>query len=136
VRDDAVKLTRPLGQLKIPLTVQAILAARIDRLPPAEKELLQALAVIGRDLPSELVKVITNKGEEQVEALLADLQLGEFIYEVPSVVGAEYTFKHALTQEVAVTNRTASAASILALSGMAPRTSNQLKTTLGLAHAF
>ena len=47
----AVKLTKPLGELKIPPTVQAILAARIDRLPADEKDLLQTLAVIGREFP-------------------------------------------------------------------------------------
>jgi tetratricopeptide (TPR) repeat protein len=81
--------------------VQAILAARIDRLSPAGKELLQTLAVIGNSLPLELVKVVAGKNEEQLEPLLTDLQLGEFIYEQPSLAGAEYTFKHALTQEVA-----------------------------------
>jgi class 3 adenylate cyclase/predicted ATPase len=101
VRNGGVKLARPLGQLKIPPTVQAILAARIDRLPPAGKELLQTLAVIGTDLPLELVKVVTSKSEEQLEPLLADLQVGEFVYEQPSLAGTEYTFKHALTQEVA-----------------------------------
>jgi class 3 adenylate cyclase/tetratricopeptide (TPR) repeat protein len=101
VRNGAVKLTRPLGELRIPPTVQAILAARIDRLPPDGKELLQKLAVIGTDLPLELVKVVTGNGAEQLEPMLADLQAGEFIYEQPSLAGAEYTFKHALTQEVA-----------------------------------
>src|SRR5262249_60113536 len=48
VRNGAVKLTRPLNALKIPATVQAILAARIDRLPAAQKELVQTLGVIGK----------------------------------------------------------------------------------------
>jgi tetratricopeptide (TPR) repeat protein len=102
VRNGAVKLTRPLDQLKIPPTVQAILAARIDRLALAGKELLQTLAVIGSELTAELIKVVTGKSEEQLEPILADLQVGEFIYEQPSLSGAvEYTFKHALTQDVA-----------------------------------
>jgi tetratricopeptide (TPR) repeat protein len=101
VRNGGVKLTRPLSQFKIPPTVQSVLAARIDRLPAAGKELLQTLAVIGKDLLLELVKVVTGKGEEQLEPMLAELQMGEFIYEQPSLAGAEYTFKHALTQEVA-----------------------------------
>jgi tetratricopeptide (TPR) repeat protein len=101
VRDGAVNLTRSLGQLKIPPTVQAILAARIDRLPSAGKDLLQTLAVIGKDLSLELLNVVTGKREEQLEPMLADLQVGEFIYEQPSLTGTEYTFKHALTQEVA-----------------------------------
>jgi tetratricopeptide (TPR) repeat protein len=101
VRNGALKLTQPLSQLKIPPTVQAILAARIDRLPSTGKDLLQTLSVIGKDLPLELIKAVTLKDEEQLEPMLADLQAGEFIYEQPSLAGSEYTFKHALTQEVA-----------------------------------
>jgi predicted ATPase len=101
LRNGKVKLTRPLGELKIPPTVQAILAARIDRLPPVEKELLQTLAVIGQDLALELIKEVTGKREEQLDPMLTNLQVGEFIYEQPSIAGREYTFKHALTQEVA-----------------------------------
>jgi class 3 adenylate cyclase/tetratricopeptide (TPR) repeat protein len=101
VRNDQVRLTRPLAEVKIPLTVQAMLAARIDRLLPAEKELLQTLAVIGKEPALDLIKAATGKGEEQIEPMLTNLQLGEFIYEQPSFAGPEYTFKHALTQEVA-----------------------------------
>ncbi len=101
VRNGGVKLTRPLGELKIPPTVQAILAARIDRLPPLEKDLLQTLAVIGKEFTLDLAKAVANKSEESLGTMLADLQLGEFIYEQPTFGGAEYTFKHALTHEVA-----------------------------------
>jgi predicted ATPase len=58
VRNGAVKLTRSLNQLKIPPTVQTILAARIDRLPADEKDLLQTLAVIGREFPLALVRKV------------------------------------------------------------------------------
>jgi class 3 adenylate cyclase len=49
VRNGALKLTKKLNEIRVPSTVQAVLASRIDRLPSAEKELLQTLAVIGRD---------------------------------------------------------------------------------------
>jgi class 3 adenylate cyclase/tetratricopeptide (TPR) repeat protein len=101
VRDGALRLTKPLGDLKIPLTVQAMIAARIDRLAPAEKELLQTLAVIGKELALELIEGVTGRREEQLQPMLIALRLGEFIYEQPSLAGLEYTFKHALTQEVA-----------------------------------
>jgi class 3 adenylate cyclase len=101
VRNGEIKLTKPPSELKIPFTVQAMLSARIDRLPSGEKELLQILAVIGKELTLELIKQVVSKHEEQLEPMLANLQLGEFIYEQPSIVGLEYTFKHALTQEVA-----------------------------------
>jgi class 3 adenylate cyclase/uncharacterized protein YcbX len=100
-RDGAVKLTRPLDALKIPTTVQAILAARIDRLPPEAKALLQLLAVIGREFPLSLVRELAALSDDSLDRLLDHLQLGEFIYEQPAVGGTQYTFKHALTQDVA-----------------------------------
>jgi predicted ATPase len=96
-----IKLIRPLAELKIPPTVQAVLAARIDRLPAAAKELLQTLAVIGKDLALSVIEAVAGQSEARLEPILTDLQLGEFIYEKPSLGGTEYTFKHALTQEVA-----------------------------------
>jgi predicted ATPase len=81
--------------------VQGILAARIDRLPAAEKELLQTLAVIGKDFPLALVREITKKPDDDLNKMLSDLQLAEFIYEQPAVGDVEYTFKHALTHDVA-----------------------------------
>jgi predicted ATPase len=102
VRDGSVtRLTRPLGELKIPPTVQGILAARIDRLPSAEKDLLQTLAVIGREFPLSLISAVIPKSDDELSRMLNDLQLGEFIYEQPAVGDVEYIFKHALTQEVA-----------------------------------
>jgi len=101
VRNGTVKLTRPLAELKIPPTVQAILAARIDRLPSDAKELLQTLAVIGREFPLALIRAVIAKSDDELDRLLDDLQLGEFIYEQPTVADPEYIFKHALTQEVA-----------------------------------
>ena len=102
VRDGRlVKPTKPLDALKIPPTVQGILAARMDRLPANTKELLQALAVIGREFPVSLIRAVLARSDDELNRLLNDLQLGEFIYEQPAVGDTEYIFKHALTQEVA-----------------------------------
>jgi tetratricopeptide (TPR) repeat protein len=101
VRNGTVKLTKALGELKIPPTVQAILASRIDRLPADAKELLQTLAVIGREFPISLIGAVVTKSDDELNRLLNDLQLGEFIYEQPAVGDTEYVFKHALTREVA-----------------------------------
>jgi class 3 adenylate cyclase len=102
VRDGtAVRLTKPLAELKIPPTVRAILAARIDRLSPADKDLLQTLAVVGKEFPLSLVSAVVGGSSDELGRMLDDLQLGEFIYEQPAVGDIEYTFKHALTQEVA-----------------------------------
>ncbi len=102
IRDEAtVRLTKPLSELKIPPTVQAILTARIDRLPADEKDLLQALAVIGKEFQLSLVRAVIGKSDDELGRMLDDLQLAEFIYEQPAVGDVEYSFKHALTQEVA-----------------------------------
>ncbi len=101
IRNGSIKLVKPLAELKIPPTVQAILASRIDRLPPDEKALLQTLAVIGREFPFGLIKSAVAKPDDELNRMLGDLQLAEFIYEQPATGDIEYTFKHALTQEVA-----------------------------------
>src|SRR5215472_3654661 len=101
VCNGTMKLVRPLAELKIPPTVQAILASRIDRLPSDQKELLQTLAVIGREFSLPLVREVTKLSDDDLNPMLNDLQLGEFIYEQPTVGDVEYEFKHALTQEVA-----------------------------------
>ncbi len=101
VRDGgAVKLTRPVSELKIPPTVQGILAARIDRLAPDTKDLLQTLSVIGREFPMSLIRAVVPKSDDELNRMLGDLQLAEFIYEQPAVGDTQYIFKHALTQEV------------------------------------
>jgi len=87
--------------LHIPTTVQGVLAARIDRLPVAHKELLQTLAVIGKEFPLTLIRHVTGLDEENLRPLLAALQAADFIYERPAFPEVEYAFKHALTQEVA-----------------------------------
>jgi class 3 adenylate cyclase/tetratricopeptide (TPR) repeat protein len=97
----AYRLTRPVEHLTIPPTVQAILAARIDRLMPEAKRLLQAAAVIGKDVPMPLLLAIAEAPEYEVRAELTRLQAAEFLYETQLFPDLEYTFKHALTHEVA-----------------------------------
>ena len=101
VRNGTVKLTKSLNQLKIPPTVQAILAARMDRLSPDEKDLLQTLAVIGREFSFGLIRNVVAKSDDELNRMLTDLQFGEFIYEQPATDDIEFIFKHALTQDVA-----------------------------------
>jgi class 3 adenylate cyclase/tetratricopeptide (TPR) repeat protein len=101
VRNGTVRLTRSFSGARIPPSVQAVLAARIDRLASEHKELLQTLSVIGREFSRALVCRVAVKGEEEVDRLLEHLRLAEFIYEQPAAGEAEYIFKHALTQEVA-----------------------------------
>jgi tetratricopeptide (TPR) repeat protein len=87
--------------LRVPATVQAVLAARIDRLPPEAKRLLQTAAVIGTEVPVPLLQAVAELDEERLHRGLAQLQAAEFLYETWRVSEPAYTFKHALTQEVA-----------------------------------
>jgi class 3 adenylate cyclase/tetratricopeptide (TPR) repeat protein len=101
VRNGHVKLSRSLANIKIPPTVQAVLASRIDRLPLSEKELLQTLAVMGREFTQELIQRVAGIPEAELERMLGNLQSGEFVYEQPTFPDVEYSFKHALTHDVA-----------------------------------
>jgi class 3 adenylate cyclase/tetratricopeptide (TPR) repeat protein len=92
--------TRPLETLQVPATVQTVLAARIDRLPPEEKQLLQAASVIGKDVPYPLLSAVVQQPDDVLRRWLAHLQEAEFLYETQLFPDLEHTFKHALTHEV------------------------------------
>jgi class 3 adenylate cyclase/tetratricopeptide (TPR) repeat protein len=97
----AYRLAQALPTIHVPATVQAVLAARIDRLPAEEKRLLQTAAVIGTEIPLPLLQAIADLPEVVLHAGLAHLQAAEFLYETRLFPDREYTFKHALTHEVA-----------------------------------
>ena len=97
----AYRLAQPVESLQVPATVQAVLAARIDRLPSEEKQLLQTAAVVGTDVPWPLLQAIAELPEAALHRSLAHLQAAEFLYETRLFPDHEYTFKHALTHEVA-----------------------------------
>ena len=97
----AYRAAPSLSSIQVPATVQAILAARIDRLPALEKRLLQSASVIGKDVPLALLQALEEMPEEELRRGLAHLQSAEFIYETSLFPDLEYTFKHALTHEVA-----------------------------------
>jgi len=97
----AYRLGQALPTLQVPATVQAVLAARIDRLPSEEKHLLQTAAVIGTEVPLALLQALAELPEGALHRGLAYLQAAEFLYEASLFPEQEYTFKHALTHEVA-----------------------------------
>ena len=97
----AYHLAQALPTMQMPATVQTVLAARIDRLPPAEKRLLQTAAVIGMEVPLPLLQAIAELPETAVHDGLLHLQAAEFLYETHLFPEHAYTFKHALTHEVA-----------------------------------
>jgi len=101
LRNGSIKLAKSLSTIQIPATVQAVLASRIDRLPPEQKDLLQTLAVIGKEFPLRLVTEVSGKTDDELQRLLSELQIAEFIYEQPAIAYVAYVFKHALSQQVA-----------------------------------
>jgi tetratricopeptide (TPR) repeat protein len=96
----AYRLGKDPTAIQVPATVQAILAARIDRLRPDDKQLLQGASVIGKVLPWALLLDTSELAEDDLRHGLARLQAAEFIYEAKLFPDLEYTFKHALTHEV------------------------------------
>jgi len=97
-------LAKPISSIDVPPSVQAVLAARIDRLPAAEKQLLQEAAVIGQDVPSNLLHEISGLSEDALRHLLDKLQAAEFIYTTQLFPDLQYTFKHSLICDVAYSN--------------------------------
>ena len=95
------RLVKPIESIQVPASVQAMLAARIDRLTLDAKQLLQCASVIGKDFPYALLPGVAELTEENLKRELGHLQAAEFIYETRLFPDLEYTFKHALTHEVA-----------------------------------
>jgi predicted ATPase len=90
-----------LSTIQVPATVQAVLAARIDRLPSDDKRLLQTAAVIGMEVPLLLLQALADVPEAVLQGYLTSLQSAEFLHETHLFPEHIYTFKHALTHEVA-----------------------------------
>jgi DNA-binding NtrC family response regulator/tetratricopeptide (TPR) repeat protein len=97
----AYRLTAPVNSIQVPATVEEVLAARIDRLAAEQRRLLQSAAVIGKDVPYPILAAIGDLPEEAIGESLQRLQAAELLYETSPAPEAEYTFKHALTREVA-----------------------------------
>jgi len=95
------RLVKPIEKLAVPVTVQAVLAARIDRLGSREKHLLQTAAVIGREFGEPILKHVAELSDAELAESLAKLAAAEFIHESAPYPQTEYAFKHPLTREVA-----------------------------------
>ncbi len=97
----AYQLTCALDQIRIPPSVHAVVAARIDRLPPQQKELLQTASVIGRTFPEAVLARLTDLSGADLAAALRALCDAKLLEEIPDASVPEYRFWQALTQEVA-----------------------------------
>jgi class 3 adenylate cyclase len=94
------RLIQPVQTIQVPPTVQAMLAARIDRLSTEDKRLLQVASVVGKDVSWPLLQAIDNLADDALRGGLDRLQAAEFVYETGLYPDLEYSFKHALTHEV------------------------------------
>jgi class 3 adenylate cyclase/tetratricopeptide (TPR) repeat protein len=95
------RLAQPIQAIQVPATVQAMLAARIDRLPSEDKRLLQVASVVGKDVPFTLLQAVAELQDGALRRGLDHLQVAEFLYETGLYPDLEYSFKHALTHDVA-----------------------------------
>lgn len=90
-----------LSEIRIPPTVQTVLAARIDRLPKSQKALLQTASVIGKEFTEPVLRRVYSGGSGEISSMLDSLVTGGFFYQESLYPELEFSFKHPLTQEVA-----------------------------------
>src|SRR5262249_21348065 len=100
----AYQLSRDVNTIEIAPTVQALLAARIDHLAGEDKRLLECAAVIGKDVPHDVLQAVADLPADDLERGVAQLQAADFLYATQLYPDLEHTFKHALTHEVAYTS--------------------------------
>lgn len=101
VRQDGVYAIAAETHVTLPASLQGVVQARLDRLPAAEKRVVQIAAVIGPQVPFPLLHALVADAEEMLQRHLVHLQTGDFLYEAPTIPGPTYTFKHALVQDAA-----------------------------------
>lgn len=95
------RATKSISELKIPVTIEALLTSRIDRLDPLDKRLLQAAAVVGYQVPRSILQAVGDLPPDALREGLKRLQAAEFLYETNLFPDIEYTFKHALIHDAA-----------------------------------
>jgi class 3 adenylate cyclase/tetratricopeptide (TPR) repeat protein len=97
----AYRLAGPLEGARVPASVQAILAARIDRLDPGDKQLLQVASVIGKEFGERALRLSAGLGAEELSPRLCALTDAGFLYEAELYPERILAFRHPLTREVA-----------------------------------
>jgi tetratricopeptide (TPR) repeat protein len=96
----AYRLDSGIGEIPLPSTVEAVLAARIDRLNEPVRHILQNASVIGREVPLSILKRVSEKEYSALAETLFQLRRAELLYELPRQEEALYAFRHPLIQEV------------------------------------
>lgn len=96
------KITQNLADIQIPPSVQDVLAARIDRLPPDDKQITQHAAIIGRIFWQDILNRITEVKSVEPTLLLLELrELADRMEDSKLAEDWEWVFNHGLIQEVA-----------------------------------
>ena len=100
-RPSSYELVGAVDRIEVPPSVRAILAARVDRLQPGDKRIMQAAAVVGDEIPFGLLAAAVDLVEEkELYAGLTRLREAEFLYEARLYPDLTYAFAHPLVQEV------------------------------------
>jgi adenylate cyclase len=97
----AYRLARPIEDAGVPVTVQAVLAARIDRLSPDAKRLVQVASVVGREFSGRALGLAAGLEPEEIDPVLCELFDAGFLYEAEMYPRRVLAFRHPLTREVA-----------------------------------
>jgi adenylate cyclase len=97
----AYRLARPIEDAGVPVTVQAVLGARIDRLDPAAKQLLQVASVVGKEVSGRALGMAAGIDSDRIDPVLYELIEAGFLYEAELYPERVLAFRHPLTREVA-----------------------------------
>jgi class 3 adenylate cyclase/predicted ATPase len=89
------------SRITVPISLQASLLARLDRLDPAAREIAQTASAIGRNFPCDLVVAASLRGETETRAALDQLVAAGLVFQNGKPPTAVYKFKHALVQDTA-----------------------------------
>ena len=100
-RPRAYRIAKPVSDFSAPVTLEALLTSRIDRLPEMDKRVLQSVAVVGNPADLRVLEALGEFQPDEVRQSLERLQALEFLYETSPFPGIEYTFKHALLHDAA-----------------------------------
>jgi class 3 adenylate cyclase/tetratricopeptide (TPR) repeat protein len=103
----AFRLVRPVEDTGVPASVQAILAARIDRLEPDAKQLLQVASVVGKEVGARALRMTAGVQPEALDRVLCELTESGFLYEAELYPEKILVFRHPLTREVAYSTQLA-----------------------------
>jgi class 3 adenylate cyclase/tetratricopeptide (TPR) repeat protein len=95
------RLAGEASAIEVPESVQALLAARIDRLPEGAKSLLQTTAVVGETAAVDVLARAASPAAEELESNLEVLQRAGLLYQAALYPERELAFAHPLMQEVA-----------------------------------